>query len=118
MCLYDTIFEFTSGQFLEINYQNAKGTKILWFCPRCRKSSTEQVTQILDQHTCRHTFAKSLIDNGVSLEKVAVLLGHESLDTTHLCVMGPGADHGGVGEVKSKSPASPEIRSSGAFLIA
>ncbi len=37
-------------------------------------------------HVCRHTFAKSLIDNGVTLEKVAALLGHESLDTTRLYV--------------------------------
>lgn len=37
-------------------------------------------------HTCRHTFAKSLLDSGVSLEKVAALLGHESLDTTRLYV--------------------------------
>lgn len=37
-------------------------------------------------HTCRHTFAKSLLDNGVTLEQVAALLGHESLDTTRLYV--------------------------------
>lgn len=37
-------------------------------------------------HTLRHTFAKSLMDNGVSLEKVAALLGHESLDTTRLYI--------------------------------
>jgi len=37
-------------------------------------------------HTLRHSFAKSLIDNGVTLEKVAALLGHESLDTTRLYV--------------------------------
>lgn len=37
-------------------------------------------------HVCRHTFAKSLIDNGVSLEKVAALLGHESQDTTRLYI--------------------------------
>ncbi len=37
-------------------------------------------------HTCRHTFAKLLLDSGVSLEKVATLLGHESLDTTRLYV--------------------------------
>lgn len=33
-------------------------------------------------HVLRHTFAKRLVDQGVSLEKVAALLGHESLDTT------------------------------------
>jgi integrase/recombinase XerC len=37
-------------------------------------------------HTCRHSFAKSLIDSGVTMEKVATLLGHESLDTTRLYV--------------------------------
>ncbi len=33
-------------------------------------------------HTLRHSFAKNLIDSGVSLEKVAMLLGHSKLDTT------------------------------------
>lgn len=43
-------------------------------------------------HVCRHTFAKSLLDNGVTLEKVATLLGHESLDTTRLYVTPSGQD--------------------------
>jgi site-specific recombinase XerD len=42
--------------------------------------------QEVTPHTLRHTFAKSLLDNGVSLEKVAALLGHESLDTTRIYV--------------------------------
>jgi len=33
-------------------------------------------------HTLRHTFAKNLVDAGVSLDQMAALLGHESLDTT------------------------------------
>jgi site-specific recombinase XerD len=33
-------------------------------------------------HILRHTFCKSLIDAGVSIDRVAVLAGHESLDTT------------------------------------
>ena len=37
-------------------------------------------------HTLRHTFAKTLIDRGVSLEKVAKLLGHSSLNTTQIYV--------------------------------
>jgi integrase/recombinase XerC len=37
-------------------------------------------------HTPRHTFAKSLIDEGVSLEKVAKLLGHSNLNTTRVYV--------------------------------
>ena len=32
-------------------------------------------------HT-RHSFAHNLVDAGVSLDWVAMLLGHESLDTT------------------------------------
>lgn len=36
----------------------------------------------ISPHTLRHTFAKNLIDAGVSLEKVAMLLGHARLETT------------------------------------
>lgn len=35
-------------------------------------------------HVLRHTFAKSLIDRGVSLDKVATLLGHTNLNTTRI----------------------------------
>lgn len=37
-------------------------------------------------HTLRHTFSKNLIDSGVSLEKVASLLGHSSLNTTRIYI--------------------------------
>jgi integrase/recombinase XerC len=33
-------------------------------------------------HTLRHTFAKNLIDAGVGLERVAALMGHDSLEST------------------------------------
>ncbi|WP_041274457.1 tyrosine-type recombinase/integrase [Desulforamulus reducens] len=33
-------------------------------------------------HTLRHTFCKSLADQGVRLEHIAYLAGHESLETT------------------------------------
>ena len=36
----------------------------------------------LTPHMARHTFAKNSVNSGVSLEKVAMLLGHSSLDTT------------------------------------
>jgi site-specific recombinase XerD len=36
----------------------------------------------LTPHVARHIFAKNLVNAGVSLEKVAMLLGHSSLDTT------------------------------------
>lgn len=41
-------------------------------------------------HVLRHTFAKSLVDRGVTLEKVAALLGHSDLSTTQIYVT-PGA---------------------------
>jgi site-specific recombinase XerD len=45
-------------------------------------ASLEDVTP----HILRHTFAKSLIDQGVSIEKVAALLGHSDLNTTRIYV--------------------------------
>lgn len=38
--------------------------------------------QKMTPHMARHTFAKNLVNSGVTLEKVAMLLGHVSLDTT------------------------------------
>jgi integrase/recombinase XerC len=38
----------------------------------------------LTPHILRHTFAKSLVDAGVGLEKVADLLGHSRLETTRI----------------------------------
>jgi integrase/recombinase XerC len=35
-------------------------------------------------HTLRHSFAKKLVDSSTSLDQVATLLGHESLDTTRI----------------------------------
>jgi site-specific recombinase XerD len=35
-------------------------------------------------HSLRHSSAKNLVDAGVSLDQVAALLGHESLDTTRI----------------------------------
>ncbi|HNT26433.1 MAG TPA: tyrosine-type recombinase/integrase [Anaerolineales bacterium] len=37
-------------------------------------------------HTLRHTFAKNLINAGVSLEKVSALMGHSKLETTTIYV--------------------------------
>lgn len=38
--------------------------------------------QKMTPHMARHTFAKNLVNSGVTLEKVAMLLGHTNLDTT------------------------------------
>ena len=40
----------------------------------------------LTPHICRHTFAKNLVNNEVSLEKVAALLGHSNLNTTRIYI--------------------------------
>lgn len=40
----------------------------------------------LTPHTCRHTFAKNLVNQGVGLEKVAALLGHANLNTTRMYI--------------------------------
>ena len=45
-----------------------------------KKAGIKNVTP----HTLRHSFAKALIDAGVSLEKVATLLGHSNLNTTRI----------------------------------
>jgi site-specific recombinase XerD len=38
----------------------------------------------LTPHQLRHTFCKNLVDAGISLEKIAVLAGHENLNTTKI----------------------------------
>jgi integrase/recombinase XerC len=45
-----------------------------------KKAGLKNVTP----HTLRHSFAKALIDAGVTLEKVAALLGHSNLNTTRI----------------------------------
>lgn len=43
-------------------------------------------------HALRHTFGKNLVDAGVSLDKVATLLGHKNLNTTRLYTKPSNAD--------------------------
>ena len=43
-------------------------------------------------HVLRHTFAKNLVDAGVTLEKVAMLLGHSNLNTTRIYITPSQAD--------------------------
>ena len=38
--------------------------------------------KVLTAHALRHTFGKNLVDAGVSLDRVATLLGHANLNTT------------------------------------
>jgi site-specific recombinase XerD len=55
---------------------NAAGVQYL-VAKYAYQARLDQVTP----HTLRHTFGKNLVDGRVSLEQVAALLGHESLDT-------------------------------------
>jgi integrase/recombinase XerC len=43
-------------------------------------------------HTLHHSFAKNLVDAGTPLDQVAILLGHESLDTTRIYTQPSGRD--------------------------
>jgi integrase/recombinase XerC len=43
-------------------------------------------------HSLRHSFAKNLVDAGTPLDQVAILLGHESLDTTRIYTQPSGRD--------------------------
>jgi integrase/recombinase XerC len=54
-----------------------RGFQIL-FAPYVRAAGLKDVTP----HSLRHSFCKNLVNAGVSLEKVAALAGHESLETT------------------------------------
>ena len=48
------------------------------------RATTTAGLQKVSPHTLRHSFAKALLDEGVTLEKVATLLGHNSLNTTRI----------------------------------
>jgi site-specific recombinase XerD len=50
----------------------------IFLAPYVRAADLKDVTP----HSLRHSFCKNLVNAGVSLEKVAALAGHESLETT------------------------------------
>ena len=47
-----------------------------------RRIGQDAGLQKLTPHILRHTFGKNLVDSGVSLDKVAALMGHSNLNTT------------------------------------
>lgn len=49
-----------------------------------QRFSKKALLKNVTPHTLRHSFAKALIDAGISLEKVAALLGHSNLNTTRI----------------------------------
>jgi integrase/recombinase XerC len=80
----------------DLGYPNHKGQKEAIFMgqrgpmtPRgvesmFRKYVAHTELDEVTPHKLRHTFCKNLIEAGVSLEKVAMLAGHENLETTRL----------------------------------
>jgi integrase/recombinase XerC len=57
-----------------------------------RLGRAARLPERLTPHRLRHTFGKSLVDAGVSLDRVAMLLGHTRLDTTAIYTMPSLAD--------------------------
>jgi len=49
-----------------------------------KKYAYDARIEAISPHTLRHTFGKNLVDGGVPLDRVATLLGHESLNTTRI----------------------------------
>ncbi len=66
---------------VETGFQGLSGRAVQRILKRyAEEAGLDEITP----HTCRHTFAKNLVNQGVGLEKVAMLLGHSSLNTTRL----------------------------------
>jgi len=57
-----------------------------------RKHAKRAGIHDLTPHSLRHTFGKSLVDKGVSLERIARLMGHDSVTTTAIYLEPSGAD--------------------------
>jgi len=45
-----------------------------------------KIAKSVHPHTLRHSFATHLVENGCSLTSLQSLLGHNSLETTHVYV--------------------------------
>lgn len=56
----------------------------MWDSCHCEKYAYQARQEEVTAHTLRHSFAKNLVDAGTPLDQVAILLGHESLDTTRI----------------------------------
>ena len=82
--------------FQSLNYQNYKGSDKFVFQGQRGPLTPRGVQLMLNRHISksnlshisphqlRHTFCKNLVNANVSLEKVALLAGHEKLDTTKI----------------------------------
>ena len=57
-----------------------------------KKYANQARLEDVTAHTVRHSFAKNLVDAGTPLDQVAILLGHENLDTTRIYTQPRGRD--------------------------
>jgi site-specific recombinase XerD len=66
---------------------NIGGTRMLRFQQRLTylKSKT-MITKPLTPHVLRHSYGSHMYQNGLSLEKLRIILGHSSVDTTQVYV--------------------------------
>lgn len=66
--------------------QRSEGLKRRAIQTRLEELGEAAKVEGVSPHVFRHTFAKNLVDVGVSLEKVAMLLGHTNLNTTKIYI--------------------------------
>ncbi len=68
----------------EAVFVNQKGAPLGWLGIEYLVATLGRLAGLgkVTPHMLRHTFAKNLVDQGVSLDQVATLLGHRSLTTT------------------------------------
>lgn len=80
------------GALLLLGYEENQGLSKLVVLGQRGQMTRRGIQSILEKyqgdlddfscHSLRHTFCKNLVDAGVSLEKIAALAGHDSLETT------------------------------------
>ena len=81
------------GEDAEDLFHGQRGPLSEWGIHAIVKKFAYQARQEdVTDHTLRHSFAKNLVEAGTSLDQVAILLGHESLDTTGIYNQPSGRD--------------------------
>lgn len=84
------------GEANEVLFTNRSGTvlhprSIQRIIKRLAEAAQLDATAVTP-HSLRHSFGKNLVDAGISLDRVALLLGHKNLETTAIYTMPSRAD--------------------------